>query len=124
MIKFIVTEKNNNGKYLIQEFRKKIVLEACRVEDKQKSTEEELNAVLKIICYYFNGIPFITNRGIGTKEDALYAAFYFITASPLVKKWAEKSKEPFSISLEIDHLNQTTEIKCVPNTDFFRVIYR
>ena len=121
MIKFIVTVKSDFSKVLIREISRENLLGACRMEDGQITTQEEKNDALNALKYYFNGMPFITNGRIATMKDIHYAAFFYITASPLVRKWVEEKEFPFGIKLELDLEHHTTNILCSSIDDWLRI---
>ena len=121
MIKFIVTEKNDFKKILLQEITREQLLGACRMEDAEQTTEEEKRVVLTCIEYYFNNIPFITNGHIGSRNDALYASFLYITASPDVRHWVEENNQPFGITLELDLEGHTTNLLCSSINDWMTI---
>lgn len=120
-IMFIVTVKNDITKFIIREISRENLFGACRMEDDQITTQEEKNDVLNALKHHFNGIPFITNGHIATNRDAYFAAFVYITASPLVRKWVEGFYHPFGITLELDFEQHTTNIKCSSIDDWFRM---
>ena len=120
-IKFIVKVKNDFSKFFIREISRENLLGACRMEDGRITTQEEKDDVLNGLKCHFKGIPFITNGRIATMEDIGYAAFFYITASPLVRKWAEGYIHPFGISLELDLELHTTNIVCSSIDDWLRI---
>jgi hypothetical protein len=120
-IMFIVTVKNDISKFLMREIRREDLFGACRMEDDQITTQEEKNDVLNALKYYFKGIPFITNGHVATSSDAYFAAFVYITASPLVRKWVEERFYPFGITLELDLEQHETNILCSSIDDWFRI---
>lgn len=120
-IMFIVTVKNDISKFLMREIRREDLFGACRMEDDQITTQEEKNDVLNALSYYFKGIPFVTNGHIATDRDAYFAAFVYITASPLVRKWVEERFYPFGITLELDLEQHETNILCSSIDDWFRI---
>jgi hypothetical protein len=120
-IKLIVKVKNDFSKFFIQELNRENLLGACRMEDDQITTQEEKDDVLNALSYHFKGIPFITNGHFAKSSDAHYAAFVYITASPLVRKWAEGHLHPFGITLELDLEKYTTQILCSSIDDWFRI---
>jgi hypothetical protein len=120
-IMFIVTVKNDFSKVLIREIRRENLLGACRMEDGQITTQEEKNDVLNALTYHFNGIPFITNGRIASLEDIHYAAFFYVSGSPLVRKWVEEKEFPFGITLELDLEQHKTKILCSSIDDWFRM---
>jgi hypothetical protein len=120
-IMFIVTVKNDISKFLMREISRENLFGACRMEDEQITTQEEKNDVLNALTYYFKGMPFITNGHIATSSDAHIAAFIYITASPLVRKWVEERFYPFGITLELDLEEHTTNILCSSIDDWFRI---
>lgn len=121
MIKFIVTVKNDFSKFFIQELKREILLAACRMEDERISTQEEKNDVLDALKCHFKGISFKTNGRTATMEDINYAAFFYITTSPLVRKWVEGHIPPFGITLELDLEQHKTKILCSSVDDWFRM---
>jgi len=120
-IMFIVTVKNDISKVLIREISRENLLGACRMEDGQNTTQEEKDDVINALTYHFNGMPFITNGRIATMEDINYAAFFYVSGSPLVRKWVEEKEFPFGITLEIDLEQHTTKILCSSIDDWFRM---
>jgi hypothetical protein len=120
-IMFIVTVKNDISKFLMREIRREDLFGACRMEDDQITTQEEKNDVLNALTYYFKGIPFITNGHVATSSDAYFAAFVYITASPLVRKWVEERFYPFGITLELDLEQHETNILCSSIDDWFKI---
>jgi hypothetical protein len=120
-IMFIVTVKNDISKVLIREISRENLFGACRMEDDQITTQEEKNNVLKALVNHFNGIPFITNGRMARKEDIHYAALFYISASPLVRKWVEEKEFPFGITLELDLEHHTTNILCSSIDDWLRI---
>ncbi len=112
MIKLIVTDKNNFSIVLIDSYDRESLLSACREEDEHKTTQQEKNQILDTLKFYLTNKPFIINGHMATKYDALYAAFLYVSASPLVRKWVEGNSQPFGITLEFDLINHTTDIKC------------
>jgi hypothetical protein len=120
-IMFIVTVKNDFSKFLIRELKREALLGACRMEDERITTQEEKNDVLNALTYHFNGIPFITNGRIATLEDIHYAAFFYVSGSPLVRKWVEEKEFPFGITLELDLEQHKTKILCSSIDDWFRM---
>lgn len=121
LIKLFVKVKNDFSKFFIHELKRENVLGACRMEDDKITTQEEKDDVLNALSYYFKGIPFVTNGHIATDRDAYFAAFVYITASPLVRKWVEEKEFPFGITLELDLENYTTQILCSSINDWFRM---
>ena len=121
MIKYIVTVKNDFTKVLLGELIREQLLGACRMEDTQRTTEEEKKEVLTCMEYHFNNIPFISNGHIGTKDDALYSSFFYITASPVVRRWVEKNNQPFGITLELDLDQHTANIKCSSIKEWLKI---
>jgi hypothetical protein len=118
-IKFIVTVKNDFSKFFIRDISRENLLGACRMEDDQITNQEEKNDVLSALKCHFKGIPFKTNGRIATMEDIDYAAFFYVSASPLVRKWVEGNKKPFGITLELDLEQHTTNILCSSIDDWF-----
>ena len=121
MIKFIVTVKNDFSKFFIRELKREALLGACRIEDERVTTQEEKDDVLNLLKCYFKGIPFEKNGQTDTTEDISYAAFFYISASPLVRKWVEGHFHPFGITLELDLEQNTTKILCSSIDDWFRM---
>jgi hypothetical protein len=121
MINFIVTVKNDFSKALIREISRENLLGACRMEDGQITTQEEKDSVLNALKYHFYGRPFITKGRIATMEDIHYAALFYISASPLVRKWAEGYIHPFGITLELDLEQHTTKIFCSSIDDWLNI---
>ncbi len=120
-IMFIVTVKSDFSKVIMSEITRENLLGACRMEDGQITTQEEKNDVLNALTYHFNGMPFITNGRIATMKDIHYAAFFYITASPLVRKWVEEKEFPFGITLELDLEQHTTNILCSSIDDWMEI---
>ena len=121
MIKFIVTVKSDFSKVLMRDIRRENLLGACRMEDDRITTQEEKDDVLNVLKHHFYDRPFITNGRIATIDDIHYAAFCYITASPLVRKWAEGYIQPFGITLELDLEQHTTKIFCSSIDDWLRI---
>ena len=121
VIKLMVKVKNDFSKFFIQELNRENLLGACRMEDDQKTTQDEKNVVLVGLTYHFNGISFKTNGRTATLEDIHYAAFFYVSGSPLVRKWVEEKEFPFGITLELDLANHTTQILCSSIDDWFRI---
>lgn len=121
MIKFIVTVKNDFSKVLLQEITREQLLGACRMEDTVQSTEEEKSEVLTCLEYYFNDTPFIINGRISSINDALYSSFFYISASPLVRRWVEENNQSFGITLELDLVDHTTKILCSSINDWLSI---
>lgn len=120
-IMFIVTVKNDISKFLIREISREDLFGACRMEDDQITTQEEKNDVLNALTYYFKGIPFNRNGLVASISDAYFAAFVYVKASPLVRKWVEGHIAPFGITLELDLEQNTTNILCSSVDDWFRI---
>ena len=121
MIKFIVTVKSDFSKVLMRDISRENLLGACRMEDDRITTQEEKNDVLNALKYHFYSRPFITNGRIATIDDIHYAAFFYITASPLVRRWAEERIHPFGITLELDLEQHETNILCSSIDDWLKI---
>jgi hypothetical protein len=113
--------RNDFEKFFIQEFSPEQLLDACRLEDIQKTSEAEKNNLLLALEYYFHNIPFWSNGRLATRDDIMYAAFFYVSASPLVRKWIEERGDNFGISLILDLECRRLRILCSDIDEWKRI---
>ena len=121
MIHFMCSVRNDFEKFFIQEFSPEQLLDACRLEDIQKTSEAEKNNLLLALEYYFHNIPFWSNGRLATRDDIMYAAFFYVSASPLVRKWIEERGDNFGISLILDLECRRLRILCSDIDEWKRI---